>query len=86
VAKENNDMLVHILLSQIQLKHGKPLETPNYLPNSPLIYDKFQQCPYPFSIVSDKILLDNCQHSTTAAWIFPRPVHVGFVVNEVAMK
>jgi len=52
-------MLVHILLPQIQLKHGKPLETPNYLPYSPLTYDKFQQCPYPFSTISGKILLDN---------------------------
>jgi len=59
VSKQNNDMLVHILLSQIQLEHGKPPETPNYLPYSPLTYDKFQQCPYPFSTISGKILLDN---------------------------
>jgi hypothetical protein len=69
VSKQNNDMLVHVLLSQIQLKHGKPPETPNYLPYSPLTYDNFQQCPYPFSIISGKILLYNYQPLTTMAWI-----------------
>jgi hypothetical protein len=61
VSKQNDDLFLDILLSLIQLKHGKPLQTPNYehLPYSPLNYDKFQHSPKKYSWATNSVLLLN---------------------------